>query len=279
MCQLLGLNCNNPTDATFSFSGFTQRAGVTDHHEDGWGIAFFEGTEKDRGLRHFIDHLPASASPVAELIRKYPIKSRNVIAHIRKATQGVVSLENCHPFVRELWGRYWVFAHNGNLDTYAPRLHGNFKPVGHTDSELAFCWLMQELAKSHASMPSLEELTLTLNELVPQIAKHGTFNFLLSNGQALWAHASTQLWYIERQHPFATATLSDQDLSIDFANFANPDDRVAVVVTSPLTTNEVWTPFLPGELKMFVNGQAAATTASTAASSASMNIAATSKPV
>ncbi len=47
---------------------------------------------------------------MAELIRNYPIKSRNVISHIRKATQGAVALENCHPFVRELWGRYWVFA-------------------------------------------------------------------------------------------------------------------------------------------------------------------------
>ena len=90
MCQLLGLNCKNPTDATFSFTGFAQRAGVTDHHADGWGIAFFEGSEHDRGLRHFIDHLPASTSPVAELIRRYPIKSRNVISHIRKATQGKI---------------------------------------------------------------------------------------------------------------------------------------------------------------------------------------------
>jgi glutamine amidotransferase len=192
---------------------------------------------------------------VAELIRKYPIKSRNVISHIRKATQGVVSLENCHPFVRELWGRYWVFAHNGNLENYAPRLHGSFKPVGDTDSEQAFCWLLQEMAKSHADMPSIEELTLTLQELVPQIAKFGTFNFLLSNGQALWSHASTSLWYIERKHPFATATLSDQALSINFADYATPSDRVAVVVTAPLTTNEVWTPFAPGELKLFVNGE------------------------
>ena len=63
---------------------------MTDHHADGWGMAFFEGSEQDRGLRHFIDHQPASTSPVAELIRNYPIKSRNIIAHIRKATQGVV---------------------------------------------------------------------------------------------------------------------------------------------------------------------------------------------
>ncbi|HBH37895.1 MAG TPA: class II glutamine amidotransferase, partial [Curvibacter sp.] len=186
--------------------------------------------------------------------RHYPIKSRNVISHIRKATQGEVTLENCHPFVRELWGRYWVFAHNGDLKDYAPRLHGSFRPVGHTDSERAFCWLMQELAKSHASVPSIAELTLTLRELVPQIAKHGTFNFLLSNGEALWAHASTHLCYVVRQHPFGSATLRDEDLSVNFAEHAAPGDRVAVVVTTPLTQDETWTSIVPGELKVFVDG-------------------------
>ena len=250
MCQLLGMNCNVPTDVLFSFTGFAERGGRTDHHGDGWGIAFFE----DKGLRHFVDHQPASESPIARLIRSYPIQSRNVIAHIRKATQGEVSLENCHPFVRELWGRYWVFAHNGDLKDFSPRLHGGFRPVGDTDSELAFCWLMQELAKSHASVPSIEELTLTLRELTPQIAKHGTFNFLLSNGEALWAHASTSLYHVGRQHPFSRATLRDEDVSINFAEHASPGDRVAVVVTAPLTSDEVWTPFAPGELRVFVDG-------------------------
>jgi glutamine amidotransferase len=156
--------------------------------------------------------------------------------------------------VRELWGRYWVFAHNGNLLDYVPRLHGNFKPVGQTDSELAFCWLMQELAKSHASVPSVQELTCTLRELVPQIAKHGTFNFLLSNGQALWAHASTHLHYVLRRHPFSHATLSDEDLSVNFAEHTRETDRVAVVVTQPLTTDESWVAFEPGQLYTFENG-------------------------
>jgi predicted glutamine amidotransferase len=82
------MNCNTPTDVVFSFTGFAERGGHTDVHTDGWGIAFFEGA----GLRHFVDHQSAVDSPVAELIRHYPIKSRNVIAHIRKATQGVVAL-------------------------------------------------------------------------------------------------------------------------------------------------------------------------------------------
>ncbi|MDO9404135.1 MAG: class II glutamine amidotransferase [Polaromonas sp.] len=263
MCQLLGMNCNAPTDVTFSFRGFAQRGGNTDHHADGWGIAFFEGTSgstdcsSDKGLRHFVDHQPASQSPVAELISRYPIKSRNVISHIRKATQGRIALENCHPFVRELWGRYWVFAHNGDLKDFSPRLHASFRPVGTTDSERAFCWIMQELAKSHADVPSVAELTITLRELAAQIAPHGTFNFLLGNGKALWAHASTSLYYVERRHPFAHATLSDEDVSVDFAQHTQPTDRIAVVVTTPLTTNESWTAFSPGELKVFEDGSLA----------------------
>ena len=251
MCQLLGMNANTPTDVTFSFTGFAQRAGNTADHTDGWGIAFFEG----RGLRHFVDHERATDSPVAELIRRYPIKSRNVIAHIRKATQGVVSLENCHPFVRELWGRYWVFAHNGDLKDFRPRLHAHFHPVGSTDSEHVFCWLMQELSKSHAGMPRIEELTLTLRELAARIAPHGTFNFLLSNGQALWAHASTSLYYIERRHPFSQAQLCDEDMQVDFSALTTPRDKVAVVVTAPLTTNEEWTAFQSGEMRVFVDGE------------------------
>ena len=247
MCQLLGMNANTPTDVMFSFTGLATRA---DEHKDGFGIAFFE----DRAARLFVDHHRARDSAVAELVQRYPIKSRHVIAHIRKATQGEVALENCHPFVRELWGRYWVFAHNGDLKDFHPRLHGAFRPVGDTDSERAFCWLMQELAKAHASVPSVAELTATLRELVPAIAAHGTFNFMLSNGQALWVHCSTKLHWLVREHPFRAARLADEDLSVDFSAVTTPRDRVAVVVTEPLTTDERWTPLAPGELAVFQDG-------------------------
>jgi predicted glutamine amidotransferase len=251
MCQLLGMNCNVPTDIVFSFTGFAMRGGHTDTHHDGWGIAFFEGA----GVRLFVDHQSAVASPVADLIKRFPIKSKNVIAHIRKATQGQVALENCHPFVRELWGRYWVFAHNGDLKAFAPVLDGAFRPVGNTDSELAFCYLLQQLRRRFGdSAPPLPDLRAALGELVAEIASHGVFNLMLSSGDALFAHCSTKLCYVVRQHPFNTAQLSDEDVSVDFAQVTTPDDRVAVIVTEPLTTNETWTEFLPGELKVFVDG-------------------------
>ncbi|MDO8299418.1 class II glutamine amidotransferase [Lacisediminimonas sp.] len=252
MCQLLGMNCNVPTDIVFSFTGFATRGGGTDTHNDGWGIAFFEGA----GVRHFVDHLPAVDSPVAELIKTWPIKSKNVIAHIRRATQGHVALENCHPFVRELWGRYWVFAHNGDLKDFHPQLSGPYRPVGTTDSERAFCYLLQQLGKRFGDqMPPLEELTAAMAVLTQEINRFGVFNMMLSNGSALFAHCATNLYYIVRQFPFAKARLSDEDMTVDFSKVTTPQDRVAIIVTEPLTTNETWIRLAPGELKVFVDGQ------------------------
>jgi predicted glutamine amidotransferase len=245
------MNCNTPTDICFSFTGFQARGGATDVHRDGWGIAFFEG----RGVRLFLDPRPSCESPVAELVRHYPIHSLNVIAHIRKATQGAIGLENTHPFMRELWGRYWIFAHNGNLLDYAPALDGSFLPVGQTDSERAFCHLLQMLHHRFPDgAPERAVLALALDELTAEIRQHGPFNYLLSNGDCLFAHRSTDLYFITRQAPFAVAHLKDQDLTVDFNQVTTPDDRVVLIATLPLTDNETWTPLPVGRVALFADG-------------------------
>lgn len=252
MCQLLGMNCNVPTDICFSFTGFQARGGITDHHTDGWGISFFEG----KGVRQFLDPNASANSPVADFIRTYPIKSKNVISHIRKATQGETRLENTHPFVRELWGNYWSFAHNGDLKNFAPVLDGRFRPVGTTDSELAFCYILQELQKSFGeTKPSIKEIGEKLNQLTIHIAGFGNFNFLLSNGEFMLAHCSTRLASIVRKAPFTTAQLKDQEVAVDFSSVTTSNDRVAVIATNPLTDNETWTVHEPGTLLMFCEGE------------------------
>lgn len=261
MCQLLGMNCNVPTDICFSFDGFRIRGGITDVHKDGWGIAFFEGA----GCRVFIDVEASAKSPVADLVHHYPIHSTNVIAHIRKATQGRVALENTHPFQRELWGRYWLFAHNGNLVDFDPPAGSRYRRVGQTDSELAFCYLMQTLCDRFPNaMPARDVLFAAIAEIARSISRHGEFNFLLSNGDYLFAHCGSRLCYIVRQAPFATAHLADQDVTVDFNDLTSPDDRVAVIATQALTDNETWTNIPVGTLMLFDDGMpvlAAATAA------------------
>jgi predicted glutamine amidotransferase len=261
MCQLLGMNCNVPTDIIFSFTGFHRRGGQTDHHADGWGIAFYEG----HGCRLFIDTKPAVESPVAELVRTYPIHSLNVIAHIRKATVGQASLENTHPFVREMWGQYWTFAHNGTLKGYAPAFEltdMRFRPVGNTDSELAFCAMLEALWRAFPDgAPSSGALHAAIAEITAGIAPFGDFNYLLSNGDALLVRCATKLAYIVRKSPFTTAHLTDEDYTVDFSLVTSPGDRVAVIATTPLTDNESWTSIAPGELLLFRDGEPATATA------------------
>lgn len=251
MCQLLGMNCNVPTDICFSFAGFSARGGQTDEHVDGWGIAFFEGV----GCRVFLDVLPSNASPIAELVRAYPIKSKQIVAHIRKATRGVVSLENCHPFQRELWGRYWVFAHNGTLEGFTAKDGDYYRAVGTTDSEAAFCHMLETLRRRFPKRePTRTEIHSTLSEATHDLRRFGTFNYLLSDGNVLYAHCSTKLHYVLRQSPFVAAHLIDRDITVDFSSLTTPNDKVAVIATLPLTDNEPWQPIEPNRLVMFENG-------------------------
>lgn len=261
MCELLGMNCNVPTDICFSFAGFQARGGATGVHADGWGIGFFESRDGEaaRGCRVFLDPSPSSSSPIAELVRNYPIRSMNVIAHIRKATQGIIALENTHPFQRELWGRYWLFAHNGNLPEAAavPGPESRYQPVGSTDSERAFCHLLDRLETTFGRQrPAEVELFARIADWAREVGASGECNFLLSNGEWLFAHASTRLACVIRQAPFAKAHLKDEDLTVDFADLTTPNDRVAVIATLPLTDDEVWTEIPPGSLWLFRDGAA-----------------------
>jgi predicted glutamine amidotransferase len=147
-------------------------------------------------------------------------------------------------------------AHNGDLKEFNPIFDGPYRPVGNTDSERAFCYILQELRRRFGeSAPSLIELHATLRELTTEIARHGPFNMLLSDGSALFAHCSTKLYYLVRQFPFVQAVLADNDLSVDFSEVTTANDRVAIIVTQPLTTNENWQQFCEGELKVFIDGK------------------------
>ena len=249
MCQLLGMNCNTPTDITFSFDGFRRRAGLTDHHTDGFGIAFFEG----KGVRIFRDNRPGASSPMADLVSQYRIKSYNVIAHIRKATCGDVNLENTHPFIRELWGENWVFAHNGTVKGINVCKSNHYQPIGTTDSEAAFCCIAAQLKEHFPSKPTEKQIFDAIVEITSEIAQYGVFNFILSNGHWMIARCSTNLYYVCRKAPFGTA-LRDDDVMIDFRQYTCETDKVTIITTQPLTKNEQWTKMKNGGYVFFKEG-------------------------
>ena len=202
MCQILGMNCAQKTDFMLSFSGFRLRGGLLDKHSDGWGLSIYEG----RGLRTFTDTLPAAESPLAEMVANYPIKTLNMMSHIRYATQGHAGeLANVHPFQRELWGIQFCFCHNGDVQKFGCGTVGDdngeqkerehpllgmtrredrvFHPVGDTDSEALFCAILNALRAEYDAPPTLPELYLTVQKLCDEVIQGeedtAILNFLL----------------------------------------------------------------------------------------------------
>ncbi|MBJ3816215.1 class II glutamine amidotransferase [Shimwellia pseudoproteus] len=251
MCELLGMSANVPTDICFSFTGLVQRGGGTGPHKDGWGITFYEG----KGCRTFKDPHPSFNSPIARLVQDYPIKSCSVVAHIRQANRGNVSLENTHPFTREMWGYNWTYAHNGQLTDYEGLETGHYRPVGETDSEIAFCWLLHHLALRYPQPPEeMTEMFRYVAELADVLRGKGVFNMLLSDGNYLMAFCSSNLYWITRRAPFGVAKLLDRDVEIDFQTETTPNDVVSVIATQPLTGNETWHKIAPGQWALFCLG-------------------------
>lgn len=277
-CQLLGLNARNPTSFNFSFKGFSLRGGCTDVHCHGWGIAIYEG----RGLRMFHDPEPCASSPIAELVTNLEIKTHNTIAHIRYATFGEVCLANVHPFQREMFGIQWTFAHNGDVPLFKKdheaqlpwigKHNGDriYNPVGETDSEKIFCCLLNAIkAKFKETMPEMGELFRlieeTLDEIVEDDKESTILNFLMGIGSQYqlaysWPgkRPGSKVWnglyYVVREHPFKRTALIDCDYEVDFSKLAGEKDQVSIITTKPLTYNEDWIEFEPGQLILFDSG-------------------------
>ena len=251
MCELLGMSANVPTDICFSFTGLMQRGGGCGPHRDGWGITFYVG----KGCRSFHDPQPSSDSEVARLVQRHSMKSHIVISHIRQANVGNICLENTHPFQRELWGQHWSFAHNGQLTDTSSIPLSHSLPVGDTDSEHVFCWLLGELRTAFPKRPTDHSVVrYFLQQRCQYLKSLGVFNMLLSDGEHLYCFCSTKLSWITRRAPFGQANLSDADVNVDFGQETTPNDIVSVVATQPLTDNETWHTLSPGDMLVLRKG-------------------------
>ncbi len=241
MCELFAMSSSRPTDVNHSLALLRPRGGESGPHADGWGVAFYEG----RAARVFKEPVPAAESRCLAFIADYDFQSTMVIGHIRRANPERVgrASANTHPFEREWHGRSWVFAHNGIL----PGLRENvefaldrFQPLGDTDSEHAFCLLMEAIATSHAEArerPSVDGIVETIRPLVKRLADLGEFNFVLGDGESLIVHAHTNL------HALRRTCRAD-----------GCRRNVVLLATSPLTS-EPWVRLAPRTIHVYANGR------------------------
>jgi glutamine amidotransferase len=185
------------------------------------------------------------------------MKSKSVICHIRQANSGEVCLENTHPFTRQMWGRNWTYAHNGQLADFQNKLPIKYHlPIGTTDSEHAFCWLLDQVYLAFGeNQPDFNTLFTFIAEYCNKIESLGVGNFIITDGEYLFSYCSNNLHYLVRKAPFGHASLIDAEIQVDFNEETTKDDIVAVIATQPLTNDENWHKMVSGEWHVFHLGE------------------------
>ncbi len=255
MCELFAMSARHPATVRMSLEEFARHGGGSGPHKDGWGIAW----DDDGDLRVVKETHPAAASPCVRFIQSNPFATTLALSHIRRATQGAVATRNCQPFVRELGGRWHAFAHNGDLRGSAGELRTRarrFAPVGETDSERAFCALLNRLAPlwGGGQIPPLAVRWRVISRFAARLRALGPANFLYVDGDALFAHADRRtqsdgsvrppgLWVLSRRCA-PEARLATAGLRIDGGA---REQRVTLFASVALTA-EAWRPLAPGAL-------------------------------
>ncbi len=111
MCELLGISCNVNTDISFSFKILKEHS-VRNYH--GWGYAYFNDNKWTIAKEPI---MALKSEKVGEILTNpLMFEGKMFISHIRYASECNQTIENTHPFMKELFGKTWIFAHNGHLN-------------------------------------------------------------------------------------------------------------------------------------------------------------------
>ena len=177
MCRLYGFRATEPTKVECTLvhaqnalmvQSRADQTGVS--HAHGWGVATYTDrmpqVERQAWAAYHGEHFRRTAARVF---------SRTVVAHVRRASIGSVSLENTHPFVYERW----TFAHNGTLQAFGAMRAWMLDAMtdehrmairGATDSEHVFHFVMSLWAK-HPNLTPCEALRTGLQQVIARSHK------------------------------------------------------------------------------------------------------------
>ena len=262
MCELFAMSARVPANVSFSLEEFSQHGGLTGENKDGWGIVYYHGY----GVQVIKEPYPACDSARMRFVKNSKLESTRVISHIRKATIGKSSLTNTQPFSHELSGRIHTFAHNGMIpDIFNQQLcsSSHYSPVGETDSEYAFCLLMEKIAELWQTTdraPTLKERLLVVRGFADSIRPLGPSNFIYSDADFIFCHGDKRK-HSEGMRPPGLFSLSRSCISepkpvlargLSITTQAKSQD-ITLVASVPLT-EEDWQPLHQGEILVLEKG-------------------------
>lgn len=258
MCELFALSGSIATTTSLSMERLARHGDRAGRLSDGWGIGFYDGPD----VRLFREPEAAGDSAWVRFIGEQQIRSHLVMSHLRHATQGEVSLRNTQPFARELGGRMHIFAHNGRLpgiEQHLAREGQRHAPIGSSDSEVAFCALLDRLTPLWADCsPTLEVRLAVVTAFARELRDCGPANFLYADGDLLFAHGHRRLQAdgstaAPGLHVLHRECFVDPDALADAGVEIGHPQTVTLFATVPLTHDD-WRPFAEGEILVARSG-------------------------
>lgn len=197
MCDLFALSAQKDYSAPEILPIFAVRA---KKNMDGWGIGYFKKhqafIEKSAKQVYVSGHVHDSFQRLARVI-----KSRLILCHIRLKTSGLVDECHAHPFVLKFGGHSWIFAHNGKapaVESY--RSSGIVIEDAVSDSARAFEYLRDHLLDLYQNATKHPVLFKAIKRSTEQMLEEypGDYNYLLSNGQLLFAFTNHRQFMVLR---------------------------------------------------------------------------------
>jgi glutamine amidotransferase len=257
MCRLYGFISNEATKVdcslVYSQNALMMQSRIDERgvgHTDGWGIATYQ-----EGIPHIRKETTAAFEDGLFSSTAEKIYSNAILAHVRKATVGVVSIANTHPF---LCGQ-WTFAHNGTVT--------GFEEVGQileretdsdlqrqrqgdTDSEQYFLWLLSNMRA--AGINSLDaarsrEITDFVSGSVSRLAglcqhacpdKTPKLNFVMTDGVALLGCRWNNSLHIIRRRGIYDCEIC----GIPHIHHSQTVNHRAIAIASEPVSHEAWEP-------------------------------------
>jgi len=253
MAQLLGITSGEDIEIKFAFkvpSSFTEES------PDGWGYAFFKNDDWQL-FKQSLD-MEKILRIATRTLTPHNFSGKTFISHIRFATHGQISYENTHPFDRELFDKRWVFAHHGHLRLYRHIIDSLefFKPSGDTDSESAFCAIMEELRRL-GKKDSSKEIAQTIEKEAIELSKQGGINFILSDGEIAYTFYSgyKSLYYITLRPPFKSDLEGGNDQLKFTLKLTDKTTPVTIISSMPVLKYVHWKEFDARKVYVFKNGE------------------------
>jgi len=189
MCDLFALSAAMNYSVPKSLPIFAIRAA---RNMDGWGIGFFKKNkayvEKSADRAYHEGRFHDSFQRLARVI-----SSRFIIAHVRLRSSGPIDQCHAHPFILQLKGQEWIFAHNGKapaIESYRSEKVRLDDAV--SDSARAFEYLLDGIAARGEKSRGLPGLFTAVADTSRQMIEQypGNYNYLLTNGWVLFAFSN-----------------------------------------------------------------------------------------